>query len=290
MNPRGIRVVTPARTVDMDGVPVKQPLPHPGLTEFDPFLLLHHVVVRHEGGHRPQEDGVPPHPHRGFEPVTFVYRGGVHHRDSRGNDQVVGAGGVQWITAGMGLVHSERPPRGLSEQGGLQELVQLWVNLPARAKFAQPRYQGFQREALPVFERDGARVQVIAGTFEDLAGPVETHTPITARNVTLAKGARFDAPLPAGHAAFAYLLDGQVRVNAGETVAGERLIAFEAAGDGAGFEALAETRLLLVTGAPLGEPVVRSGPFVMNDTTQILEAMRDAQMGRMGVLIETFDR
>jgi len=286
---RAIRVVTPARRQDMDGVPVMQPLPHAGLTEFDPFLLLHHVRIQHEGGHRPQEDGVPPHPHRGFEPVTFVYRGGVHHRDSRGNDAVVGEGGVQWITAGMGLVHSERPPRALSERGGVQELVQVWVNLPARAKFAQPRYQGFERDRLPLWESGGARVRVVAGAFQDLTGPVETRTPITARNVTLDRGARLEAPLPEGHAAFAYLLDGLVRVNGVETVRGEKLVAFETGGDTASFEALEDTRMLLMTGAPLGEPVVRSGPFVMNDTTQILEAMRDAQMGRMGVLIESFD-
>jgi hypothetical protein len=286
---RAIHVVTPAQPVDMDGLVVKQPLPHPGLADLDPFLLLHHVVIRHEGGHRPQEDGVPPHPHRGFEPVTFVYRGGVHHRDSRGNDGVIGEGGVQWITAGMGLIHSERPPRALSERGGMQEIVQLWVNLPRRAKRVQPRYQGFQREALPVFEADGVGVRVIAGTFADLAGPVETHTPVTARNVTLARGARFEAPLPEGHAAFAYLLDGLARVNESETVRGEKLVAFERAGTSALFEALESTRLLLMTGMPLGEPVVRSGPFVMNDTTEVLEAMRDAQMGRMGVLIESFD-
>lgn len=284
-----MRVVVPARAFDMDGIPVRQPLPHPGLTDLDPFLLLHHVVIEHEGGHRPQEDGVPPHPHRGFEPVTFIYRGGVHHRDSRGGDSVIGGGGVQWITAGMGIVHSERPPRALSERGGTQELIQLWINLPARAKFVQPRYQGFQRDALPVFEKDGVRVQVVAGAFEDLVGPVETHTPVTARNVTLARGARFEAPLPAGHAAFAYLLDGLVRVNETDTVRGGRLVAFEPDGDSALMEALEDTRLLLMTGAPLGEPVVRSGPFVMNDTTQVLEAMRDAQMGKMGVLIESFE-
>jgi redox-sensitive bicupin YhaK (pirin superfamily) len=289
MSRRAIRLVTPAVPVDMDGLEVKQPLPHPGLAELDPFLLLHHVVIRHEGGHRPQEDGVPPHPHRGFEPVTFIYRGGVHHRDSRGNDSVIHESGVQWITAGLGLIHSERPPRALSERGGVQEIVQLWVNLPRRAKLVQPRYQGFQRDALPLFEAGGVRVQVIAGAFEDLVGPVETHTPVTARNVTLARGARFEAPLPEGHAAFAYLLDGSVRVDEEETVRGERLIAFERAGTSALLEALEDTRLLLMTGMPLGEPVVRSGPFVMNDTTEILAAMRDAQMGRMGVLIESFD-
>ncbi len=285
---RPVRVVVPARPVDMDGITVKQPLPHPGLTELDPFLLLHHLVIEHAGGHRQQEDGVPPHPHRGFEPVTFIYRGGVHHRDSRGHDSVIGAGGVQWITAGMGLVHSERPPRALSEQGGIQELVQLWVNLPKDAKFAPPRYQGLQRDALPVVESGGARVQVIAGAWSGVTGPVETHSPIGAFSLALAAGARIEAPLPEGHHAFAYLLDGRLRVNGEQAVAGERLVAFELDGGPALFEALEDTRVLLATGQPLGEPVVRSGPFVMNDTTQILEAMRDAQMGRMGVLIEEF--
>jgi redox-sensitive bicupin YhaK (pirin superfamily) len=286
---RGIRVVTPARAIDMDGVPVRQPLPHPGLAELDPFLLLHHVVIEHEGGHRQREDGVPPHPHRGFEPVTFIYRGGVHHRDSRGNDNVVREGGVQWTTAGMGLIHSERPPRELSERGGTQELIQLWINLPAGAKFVQPRYQGIPPEAIPIVEKAGARVQVIAGTFDGATGPAETNTPVTARNVTLERDAVFEADLPAGHAAFAYVLDGHVLVNDTETVKRERLIAFDMDGNAARFEAREPTRMLIMTGTPIGEPVVRSGPFVMNDTTQVLDAMRDYRMGKMGGQIESFD-
>jgi redox-sensitive bicupin YhaK (pirin superfamily) len=273
----------------MGGFEVKQPLPQGRLQQIDPFLLLHHARTRLPAGGRPQEGGVPPHPHRGFEPVTFIYRGGVHHRDSRGNDSVIGPGGVQWMTAGLGIVHSERPPRMLAEQGGEQEIIQLWVNLPARHKRTQPRYQGFQAHALPIVGMPEGRteVQVVAGTFEGITGPVETHTPILALNVTLREGGALTVPLPEGHNAFVYLLDGRVRTGEVE-VAGEHLVRFGPEGAAVALGALAPTRLLLMAGAPLDEPVVTSGPFVMNNTTEILEAMRDYRTGRMGVLVEAF--
>jgi len=287
-NWRPIRAVTRARAIDMDGFAVKQPLPHPGLAHLDPFLLLHHARVEHPGGHRPQEDGVPPHPHRGFEPVTFVFDGAVHHRDSRGNDSVIQAGGVQWTTAGMGLVHSERPTREISEHGGTQEIVQLWINLPKRLKFVQPAYQGVQAGALPAWNGHGVTIRVVAGELEGRTGPVRTHTPVVAATGSFDAGARHDFVLPESHNIFMYLLDGGGLFNGVETVQGERLVAFERAAGAIRVEARAPTRFLLMSGEPINESVVTSGPFVMNDTTEILEAMRDFRMGKMGVLIETF--
>ncbi|NNF57094.1 MAG: pirin family protein [Rhodothermaceae bacterium] len=285
---REILTVVPAQPINMGGFRVKQPLPHDALDQIDPFLLLHHARSRITAGSRPQAEGVPPHPHRGFEPVTFIYQGGVHHRDSRGNDSVIGPGGVQWMTAGLGIVHSERPPRALTEAGGEQEIIQLWINLPARAKRAQPRYQGYQADQLPTVERDSAVVQVVAGSFEGTEGPVETHSPITALNLALHAGSAVTIPLPEDHHAFLYLLDGRARINDAQEVAGEHLVRFAPEGEAITVEASASTRALLMAGAPLNEPVVASGPFVMTSTTEILEAMRDYQQGKMGILVETF--
>lgn len=288
---RDILAVVRALPADVDGITVRQPLPRGGMSYLDPFLLLHHMGPVHlPGGHRPQEHGFPPHPHRGFEAVTFVYRGGVHHRDSRGNDHVVHAGGVQWLTAGMGIVHSERPPRTLAEGGGEQEIIQLWVNLPARDKWVQPRYQGFDAGAIPRVTYDDGRVivQVMAGSLGDTVGPVVTHTPVLALNAEFKRGGRHVFPVPAGQNVFAYLLDDGCMIN-GEAEAGaEHLVRFAGQGGGILLEARANTRVLIMAGEPLNEHVVRSGPYVMNSETEILEAVRDARMGRMGVLIETF--
>lgn len=285
---RSILDVVPGEPVNMGGFRVKQPLPADSLDQIDPFLLLHHARNHVQPGSRPQAEGVPPHPHRGFEPVTFIYEGGVHHRDSRGNDSVIGPGGVQWMTAGMGIVHSERPPQALAETGGEQEIIQLWINLPAQSKKVQPRYQGYQAADLPTVERDGARVQVVAGRFEDTEGPVETHSPILALNLTLETGARLVLPIPDGFHGFAYLLDGCVRLNDTQEVEGEHLARFGPMGEHLLIEALHSTRLLVMAGTPLNEPVVASGPFVMTSTSEILEAMRDYQTGKMGVLVEEF--
>ncbi len=280
----------PVRAVNMDmgGFAVKQPLPHARINNIDPFLLVHHAgPVTFEPGGRQSMEGVPPHPHRGFEPVTFVFKGGVHHRDSRGNDHVVRAGGVQWMTAGMGIVHSERPARELVEEGGEWELMQIWVNLPARDKMVQPRYQGMSEDDIPVVEQDGFRIQVVAGALDRTAGPVATRTPITALILHAEEGASTTLALPDGQVGFLYALDGHLTLNEDLEVPGGHLS--ELAGVGPlRVDADLDTRALLMLGEPIGEPVVSSGPYVMNTTTQILEAMRDAQMGKMGVLVEEF--
>lgn len=290
-----------AQQVDMGGFKVLQPLPHARLQHIDPFLLLHHAgPVTFPGGARQRDEGVPPHPHRGFEPVTFVFKGGVHHRDSRGNDHVVRPGGVQWMTAGMGIVHSERPAAELVEEGGEWELIQLWINLPAVRKMIQPRYQGLATEDIPVVDVGSFRVQVVAGSFgadqEAVKGPAETQTPITALVLHSdaadggegAAGGETAIDLPAGQHGFLYVLSGSLRVNGAATLPAHHLIELDHEGP-LGLTATEPVRALLMLGAPIDEPVVSSGPFVMNTHTQIMEAMRDAQMGKMGVLIEEFD-
>ena len=287
---RSIHGVIPAEPLNMGGFHVKQPLPQGSLDQVDPFLLLHHARNRVEKGSRPDVEGVAPHPHRGFEPVTFIYKGGVHHRDSRGNDSIIEEGGVQWMTAGMGIVHSERPPRTLTEAGGEQEIIQLWINLPTEHKRVQPRYQGLQADQIPVLTSDESRVtvQVVAGSLQEIDGPIETYSPVLALNAVFQSDGAFELPIPESFNTFVYLLDGSVRINGERHVSGEHLVHFRPDGEAILIEALETSRILIMAGEPLNEPVVSSGPFVMNSTTEILEAMRDYRMGKMGVLVEEF--
>lgn len=287
---KAIKHVIKATPLNMGGFRVKQPLPNAAMDQVDPFLLLHHARNSVSEGSRPQHEGVPPHPHRGFEPVTFIYKGGVHHRDSRGNDSIIHEGGVQWMTAGKGIVHSERPPQSLAASGGEQEIIQLWVNLPSDKKNVQPRYQGFQADEIPVVKlADGlVSAQVITGSLLGETGPVETSSPLLAANLSLRVGGHILLPIPPSYSTLVYVLDGEIRVNNEQSIGGEHLVSFDDGGDSITLTAQSDTRVLVLAGEPLNEEVVASGPFVMNSTTEILEAMRDFQMGKMGVLVEEF--
>jgi redox-sensitive bicupin YhaK (pirin superfamily) len=272
----------------MGDMPIRQPFPTERVEQIDPFLLLHHANVEANEYVDPDDDGVGPHPHRGFSPVTFIFQGGVHHRDSRGNDSTVYAGGAQWMNAGRGVVHSERPPRNIHEIGGRQEIIQLWINTPAAHKMDQPAY--FPLQASEVAERqfDEGRVtlRVIAGNVLDVLGKVHPTTAVNAATLTVARGGSIQIPLPASHNAFIYLLDGKLKVEGFGMVEANHVVWLANDGEGISIEGLEDTRVLLLSAEPLNEPVVKQGPFVMNTQTQILEAMRDYQMGRMGILIE----
>lgn len=275
-----------AETVDMGGMPVRQPFPTQQVEQIDPFLLLHHHIAEMPVGVVPHRTGVEPHPHRGFSPVTFVYRGGVHHRDSRGNNSVVYEGGTQWMNAGRGLIHSERPPKDIMERGGVQEIIQLWVNTPAAHKMDQPEYIPLQAEQTPTVTAKGVSVQVIAGELEGIRGPVRTKTPVLALRLELQAGASYTLPIPAEHNAFLYLLDGALQVAGYGMVEGLHQVVFNRDGDGITITARENTRALLMAGKPLDEPVVANGPFVMNNQTEVMQAMRDYRMGKLGILIE----
>lgn len=288
MSHRTFQTVVKATALNMDGFRVVQPLPHSRLQHVDPFLLLHHAgPTTIEPGTPARWAGVPPHPHRGFEPVTFVFQGGVHHRDSRGNDSVIGPGGVQWMTAGMGIVHSERPPAELARQGGQQELIQLWVNLPAAHKMVQPRYIGLEEAEIPVASLPSGKLQVMAGRVNGVQGPVPTFSPLTASILHTEGSGRIELELPEGQHGLVYVISGCL-TQQDQTVEAHHLGRFGTSGLLA-LEAQGPATALVLSGEPLNEPAVKSGPYVMNTQTQILEAMRDAQMGRMGILIEDFD-
>lgn len=288
MKTRTVSSILYAHMIDMGGLPVRQPLPTQRVEQIDPFILLHHADIKVPTHLDPDHAGVGPHPHRGFSPVTFIFKGGVHHRDSRGNDSVIYAGGAQWMNAGMGVIHSERPPHDIEAIGGRQEIIQLWINTPSEHKMDQPAYFPLSAEEAPgKLSEDGkVKVKVFSGEILDLKGPIPSHTEVNAATLEFKKGGKISIPLPAHHNALMYLLDGKLTVDGFGLVDGLNVVHFKNDGEGISAEALDDTRVLLLSGAPLDEEVVSYGPFVMNTQTQIMEAMRDYQKGKMGVLIE----
>lgn len=285
---RTIQSILYATPMDMGGFPIRQPFPSAKAAQIDPFLLLHHADLQVPADIDPMHAGVGPHPHRGFSPVSFIFKGGVHHRDSRGNNNVVYAGGTQWMNAGMGVIHSERPPKDIHAIGGRQELIQLWVNTPAKHKMDIPSYQPLTAEETPtVVSADGlTTVHIVAGELDGVKGPIHTLSDVNTFTVVMKKGANYYFPIPASHNAFIYLMEGKVNVTGDGEVDGKYVAVLHNDGAGIELEALADTALFIGTGEPLNEPVASHGPFVMNNQTQLMEAFRDYQMGRMGVLIE----
>jgi len=288
MTSRKIQHILYAQPLDMGGMPIRQPFPSAQVERIDPFLLLHHAEVKVPKHIPAEKAGVAPHPHRGFSPVTFIFKGGVHHRDSRGNNNIVYAGGTQWMNAGMGIIHSERPPHDIFEKGGIQEIIQLWVNMPAKYKLDQPSYFPLTAEDTPFYKSEDEliKVNVIAGNLENINGPVKPLSSINTFTAEFKKGGKYFFQIPSNHNAFIYLLDGKLLVNETAEVQGKYALVFNNDGDGFEIEALEDTHFFIGSGEPLNEPVASHGPFVMNDQTQILQAFRDYQLGKMGVLIE----
>ncbi len=277
-----------ADTFDMGGMPIRQPFPTKNVERVDPFLLLHHADIKVPQHTKPDHAGVGPHPHRGFSPVTFIFKGGVHHRDSRGHDSVVYAGGAQWMNAGMGIMHSERPPKDIHEIGGRQEIIQLWINTPSKNKMDQPKYFPVQANETGRFVSEDGKVKmsVVSGEVLGIKGPVPTESPVNSSTFELTKGGSITVPIPTEHNVFLYVLNGKLKVEGYGLVEGWNAVVFARDGDAVTFSAMEDSRLLLMSGKPLEEEVVQQGPFVMNTHTEILEAMRDYQQGKMGILIE----
>ena len=288
MKSRTVSRILPAEMVDMGGMPVRQAIPTEAVGQIDPFLLLHHADIKVPTHTVPNHAGVGPHPHRGFSPVTFIFQGGVHHRDSRGNNQVLYAGGAQWLNAGMGVIHSERPPHDIHEIGGRQEIIQLWINTPAKHKMDQPEYFPVAGpEAAQVTSDDKkVRGRVFSGSILEAKGPIPSQTEVNAATFEFDKGGSISIPLPPEHNAMIYLLDGKLKLEGFGLVDGLNLVHFKNDGEGFIVEAIENTRVLVLSGAPLNEKVVSYGPYVMTYQTEIMEAMRDYQKGKMGILIE----
>ncbi len=288
MNNRSIKHILYGQPFDMGGMPIWQPFPSADVERIDPFLLLHHAEVKVPKHVPTEKAGVGPHPHRGFSPVTFVFKGGVHHRDSRGNDNTVYEGGIQWMNAGMGIIHSERPPLDIFEKGGVQEIIQLWINTPAANKMDQPAYFPLNADQIPFHNSPDnlIRINIVSGELENIKGNIVPLSPVNTFTATFKKGAKYFFNIPSTHNAFIYLLDGKLNINDSTNVSGKYAVMFKDDGDGFVTEALEDTRFFIGSGEPLNEPVASHGPFVMNDQTEILQAFRDYQLGKMGVLIE----
>lgn len=252
-----------------------------------PFILLDHAAPRHfDPTSTPR--GVGEHPHRGFETVTFAYQGEVDHRDSHGGGGTIGAGDVQWMTAASGVVHEEKHSRRFSETGGVFEMVQLWVNLPARLKMTTPRYQALAGASFPQLALGAASGRLIAGTMQGKSGPALTHSSITMFDMTLPAQSEARFELPAGQTTLVLVLEGSVIAQGSQSVrAGDLLILDRDQPGVTSLAANAPTRALVLGGEPLGEPVVAHGPFVMNTRQEINEAIHDFQEGRMGRLAPT---
>ncbi|MCC9656790.1 pirin family protein [Rhodopirellula halodulae] len=267
-----------------DGFPVRSLFSYSQGSDFDPFLLLDYAGP-HEFAPDEAKRGVGEHPHRGFETVTILYEGELEHRDSSGSHGTIGPGDVQWMTAASGIVHEEFHSRAFAKEGGTLEMVQLWVNLKASDKTAAPRYQDLRAEQFPRVKLPGnaGSVRVIAGEFGEEMGPAKTFSPINVWDVSLCRGGKASMDVPDGHTCLVIVQKGAVDLN-GQSVRSVELALLERDGKTIAINANEGARLLLLTGHPLGEPVVGQGPFVMNTREEIREAIADYQAGKMGQL------
>tara|TARA_R100000935_G_C2815444_1_gene157073 strand:- start:570 stop:1388 length:819 start_codon:yes stop_codon:yes gene_type:complete len=270
-----------------DGFPVRSLFSYDqmGASNISPFLLLDYAgPSEFPPAQRPR--GVGQHPHRGFETVTVVYSGELEHRDTSGAGGLIAEGDVQWMTAGAGIVHEEFHSRQFTEQGGLLEMVQLWVNLPASAKDTPAAYQTLLNEDIPrvPLENGGGILRVIAGEYLGHQGSASTFTPINVWDLRLEPGSRVNLPVPSGHTTLVAVLNGSVLINGTDVLRGVELANLDREGQEVVLESNNDARLLVLSGEPIDEPVVGYGPFVMNTQEEIQQAMLDFQSGKFGTL------
>lgn len=276
------RLVAAHRQLEGGGFVVRRPFPTVGIQQVDPFLLLDELgPIDYPAG---EAVGAPDHPHRGFETVTYVLEGENEHEDSAGHKGFIGAGDVQWMTAGKGVVHAEMPSRRMQENGGRMHGFQIWVNLPKRDKLMEPRYQELPAGGIPTAtSADGlAKVKVIAGEALGAKAAIETRTPIAYHHWSLQPGAEVRIPLDATFNGLLYVFGGAVKVGDDSREVKDGTMAMLGLGDEVLLRADQKAELLLLAGVPLREPMARWGPFVMNEWKELEEAAEDFQTGRMG--------
>ena len=268
-----------------DGFPVRNLFPSNDLDRaIDPFLMLDYAGPQYFSP-TAHPRGVGEHPHRGFETVTIIYEGVVAHRDSAGNAGVIGPGDVQWMTAASGIVHEEMHEKEWALKGGTLHAIQLWVNLPRASKMSAPGYQTLLNADIPAIELAvGGELRVIAGSFQGRKGPAHTHTPIQLYDLRLKEETRMSLELPGGHNTLIFVLQGRVSVNGSREVGEAELIVCQREGSQVAIETQADSRLLVMSGKPIEEPIARYGPFVMNTKADLVQALQDYQAGKMGHL------
>ncbi len=284
---RTIKKIVTGRSINVGSIKVQEMLPADG-EFFNPFLVLHHGIAVSDKNIPAKQQGVGPHPHRGFSAISFIYKGGVHHQDSRGNNHVVYAGGTQWTSAGMGIIHSERVPENIHEIGGVQELLQVWVNTPASHKMDQPAYYPASKENTPtiISEDSLTTISIPAGELNGVKGIIPTFTAVNTFMGEMKAGGSFTFNLPSSHNTLFYLLEGSMLINGTEKISAKQLVLFNTDGNLFTVDATANSLFFVGSGEPINEPIASHGPFVMNTQTEIMEAFSDYQKGKMGVLIE----
>lgn len=262
---------------------VQSPLPNQWLEQISPFLMLDHFGPALVNKNNPFY--VPPHPHKGFEPVTLLFKGEVLHRDSLGNTGYLKSGDVQWMTAGSGIVHSEAVPPDFLEKGGEVELIQLWVNLPRAAKNHPPRYQDIRSDQFPIVKIGDGSFKVIAGSYNGHASPIDILTPVMILHGRLDAGNRAQVDIPGNFATAIYTLSGILAMDGYEIPARQLIWLSDDAG-AAELSALDDCEFVILSGEPIREPVASYGPFVMNSKTELIHALEEYRAGKMGVLEE----
>ncbi len=285
---RNVKALLYAQQFPMGKIHVRQPFPSHFIEYPDPFILLHHAVIDIHPDADLRNEGVGPHPHRGFSPVTFIFDGAVHHRDSLGNSSIIEKGGVQWINAGRGIMHSERPPENIHAIGSRQEIIQLWVNTPAKGKMKPAEYHPYAAHQIPQVQNDDGKctIAVAAGEIMGTKGPIQQTFPLNAAFVYGNLGGKLTCEFPAVQNVVLYVLDGEIEIPGYGFVEKHNALLFDHSAEAIEVIFKKECNALLLAGQPLNEPIATHGPFVMNTQTEIMEAMRDFQMGKMGVLIE----
>lgn len=271
--------------VKMDNDTIYQPFPSHALRQVDPFILLHHWgPFTFDKNNTALSIGA--HPHRGFEPVTFIFHGEVHHRDSMGNDSIIKEGGVQWMTAGSGVMHSEMASDDFHKNGGKFEIIQVWMNLPKSLKMSDPSYQGIQKDSIPILTQDNGKVKIniAAGTLEGTKGPIKSVTNIDAYTIMMEGGGKTSFEIDENKNVMFYLLEGAVTVNGKKIENGRNAVTFDIGGTGISIEATEASKILFLAGESLREPVAQYGPFVMNTHEELQEAFEDYSSGKMGIL------
>jgi redox-sensitive bicupin YhaK (pirin superfamily) len=274
----------------MGGIFLDQALPIYDIEQIDPFLLIHHWDRPLKGKQHQKETGVGPHPHRGFSPVTIIFKGAVHHRDSRNNNSVVEAGGAQWMNSGMGIIHSERPTKELAEKGGDFEIIQFWVNVPAKYKMEQPEYFPIKNSDMPSIGSEDKNIdlRLLAGNYQGVTGPIKGKSKLLIFIIEAKEGGKISMNIPERFSGLLYQLSGKLLLNNSFSLGNKQMAWFKNNGDEILIECKESSRAVLLAGEPIGEEVTASGPFVMNTHSEILKAMRDYQMGKMGILVEDF--
>lgn len=279
-NYRKVKRGLKAPEVQMGEITLRQAIPVEGLEQISPFILLHHFdVTKGPGEH---DFHVPPHPHRGFSPITFMFEGSVQHTDSLGNDSVIGDNEVQWINAARGLIHAEKADKEFVEKGGRFQGIQLWINTPKAHKMDEPSYQPITKDEIVLIKKEGVEFRLVSGSYDGKKGPARSEVVTAMMRMEL--GSTFSLNFPASYNVAIYILEGQMGINDSGMAAIFDLLLFENTEGEIFLRTLKDAKLLIMAGEPINEPLVTYGPFVMTTQTEIMEAMRDYRENKMGFL------